>query len=217
MYQVIHNISALSILLPLGAAIFYFKRFTNTFKILAIFFIVSSVFELALVMMVRYGRPNNAPLIHLFVVVSLIFFGIVYYRTLFNPWLKKLVLFLVPVVIVISIINSIYIEGIWAFPAISNSAQSVLFILFSLLYFHQLLTRQEFVHIEKQGLFWINAGILIYFSSNIFLFMLYNRMIDSITYYFWIIHSITNIIANILYTIGLLCKPQKPTSYQYSL
>jgi len=87
----------------------------------------------------------------------------------------------------------------------------VLLICFSLAYFFQLLSRQEFVHIEKQGLFWINAGVLFYFSINIFLFMLFKRMITAHQEGYYMINNITNIIANILYSVGLLCKPQKTT------
>ncbi len=216
MYQVINNISALSVILPVTTALIFFRRYPFTFKVLAIFFFISGLFDLALVMMVKMGVPNNAPILHLFVLVSVTFLGVFYYQTIFNPWLKKLILIFVPLVMALVIVNGIYIEGIWAFPATSNSAQSLLFILLALLYFYQLLTRQEVVYIEKQGLFWINAGVLIYFTSNVFLFMLYNRLVDAGEWNLWIIHSVTNIIANILYTIGLLCKPQTSTSYQYS-
>lgn len=216
MYQVINNISALSVLLPVTTALIFFRRYPFTFKILAVFFFISGLFDLALVMMVKMGVPNNAPILHLFVLVSVAFLGVFYYQTITSKLIKKMILIFVPLVLGVVIANGLYIEGIWAFPAISNSAQSLLFIFFALLYFYQLLTRQEVVYIEKQGLFWINAGILIYFTSNVFLFMLYNRLADAGEWNLWIIHSITNIIANILYTVGLLCKPQTPTSYQYS-
>lgn len=82
-------------------------------------------------------------------------------------------------------------------------------ITFSLLYFYHIFIRQEYVHIEKQALFWINSGVLIYFSLNIFLFMLFDLVIAQQRNDLYAIHSVTNIISNILYAIGLLCKPQK--------
>ena len=216
MLKILNNFSVFSTLLPVIAAIFYYRRFNKTFKILAVFFILSALFDLALIVVLKLGLQNNAPLLHLFVVISILFLSIVYYRTLGNGLLKKLIVVLVVLALLFVIFNSLFIEGIWAFPSISNTVQSVLFITFSLFYFYQLLSNQEVIHIEKQGLFWINAGVLVYFSSNIFLFMLFNRIIEAQEWNLWIIHSITNIIANVLYTIGLLCKPQIPTSYQYS-
>ena len=216
MYQIINSISAFSVLLPISAAIYFYKRYNVTFKILSIFFFVSGIFDLALIVLTRVGFMNNAPLIHLFVCVNILFFGIVYYQTLLSSILKKTIIFAIPCLMVITVLNALFVEGIWAFPSISNTAQSILFIVFSLTYFYQLLNRSEYVYIEKQGLFWINAGVLIYFSSNFFLFMLYNRMLESQDWNLWIIHSIANIIANIFYTIGLSCKPAAPKSYQYS-
>jgi hypothetical protein len=65
------------------------------------------------------------------------------------------------------------------------------------------------VDIEKQGLFWINAGVLFYSSVNIFLFMILTQIPVDVQKNYLVINSITNIIANILFSVGLLCKPQK--------
>jgi len=125
------------------------------------------------------------------------------------PLLKKVIIILTGVALLIVLFNLIFIESIWEFPSISNTVLSVLLIFFSLAYFYQLLNRQEFIHIEKQGLFWINAGVLFYFSINLFLFMLFKRIISAHLEEYYMIHNIVNIIANILYSVGLLCKPQK--------
>ncbi|HVV55549.1 MAG TPA: hypothetical protein VHC47_09505, partial [Mucilaginibacter sp.] len=100
---------------------------------------------------------------------------------------------------------------LFSYPSESNTASGVAFIILALFYFYQLLNRQEFVHIEKQGLFWFNAGVLFYFSINIFLFMLFNKIPEKDRPSYYMINNITNIIANLLYTTGLLCRPQKIT------
>src|SRR5690606_25244105 len=107
MYQLINDISALSVILPITAAILFYRKFKSPFKILAIFFFVSGVFDLALVLLVYFGFSNNAPLIHLFVLVNIVFFGLVYFKTFVSPLAKKLVLVLVPVIVILSVISSI--------------------------------------------------------------------------------------------------------------
>jgi hypothetical protein len=109
------------------------------------------------------------------------------------------------------ICDAIFIENIWTYPSISNTVVCLLLVILSLTYFYQLLTRQEFLHIDKQGLFWINSGVLFYYSINIFLFMLYNKMSISVRNDYYVIQYGTSIIANLLYSVGLLCKPQKTT------
>jgi len=203
--------STISGLLPVLAALFNYKSLDKVLRIAGLFFLVSSVFDwmLELTKIAAFGMHNNHPLLHLFTMISILFFAAIYYHAFFDPGLKRIALILSGIALLIVIFNSIFIEGIWEYPSISATVLSILLICFSLAYFYQLLNRQEFIHIEKQGLFWINAGILFYFSINIFLFMLFNSLIKAHQEDSYMIHIITNIIANILYSVGLLCKPQK--------
>ena len=109
------------------------------------------------------------------------------------------------------IFNVIFIEGMSIYPSVSNTVLCIFLILLSLVYFYQLLTRQEFTYIEKQGMFWINSGVLFYYAINIFLFMLFNKISDADKPNYYMMQWVTNIIANLLFSIGLLCKPQKTT------
>jgi hypothetical protein len=102
-------------------------------------------------------------------------------------------------------------SNIYDYPTVSNTSLSVSLIILSLIYFYQLLNPLKFIDIEKQGLFWINAGVLVYSSINIFLFMILSQIPIEDRHNYYIINSISNIIANILFSVGLLCKPQKTT------
>jgi hypothetical protein len=206
--------STISGLFPVIVALFNYKHLDKALKIAALFFLVSTIFDWLLELTKiapAIGMVNNYPLLHLFTVVSIIFFAAIYYYAFFNPVVKRTVLILSAVALLLVSFNSIFIEGIWEYPSSSITVLCVLNIFLSLAYFYQLLTRQEFIHIEKQGLFWINAGVLFYFSINIFLFMLFERINSAHKENYYMIHIITNIIANLLYTTGLLCKPQKTT------
>jgi hypothetical protein len=206
--------SSISGILPVLAALYNYRYLDKVLKITAAFFLVSAVFDLMLQLVIRMGINNNHPLIYIFVIVSIMFFATVYYYAFFSPTLKKAILILSVIALLITLFNVIFIESIWDYPSLSITVLGVLLILFSLMYFYQLLNRQEFVHIEKQGLFWINTGVLFYFSINLFLFMLFRQILLRHPEYY-MIHDVTNIIANILYSVGLLCKPQKKTSFQY--
>jgi len=202
--------STVSGLFPVLAALYNYKYLDKILKIAALFFLVSSLFDWVLEFTKRVAH-NNLPAIHLFIVVSIVFFAAIYYYAFFNRFLKRLTIILAIIALLLVIFNIIFIEGIWEYPSMSNTVLGVLVIFFSLAYFYQLLNRQEFIHIEKQGLFWINAGVLFYYSINLFLFMLLRKIIAAHLEDYFMIHIITNIIANILFTVGLLCKPQKTT------
>jgi hypothetical protein len=205
-------ISAISGLFPLLAAVYNYRRLNRVLKLMAAFCLVSVLTDLigllTLYLKVKY---NNLFLMHLFDLVAVVLFTLIYYYAFYKQLFKKLTLILGSISVLVIIGNAVFIEGIWIYPAISNTVLSLLLIPISLTYFYELLTRQEFTHIEKQGMFWINAGVLIYFSINIFLFMLYNKISSVEKQDFYMMQSITNIIANLLYSVGLLCKPQKTT------
>jgi len=152
---------------------------------------------------------NNLFLMHLFDMMAVIFFTVIYFKAFYKSILKKITLILGIVALSFMLYNSIFIEGLLVYPSVSNTVLSVFLIVLSLMYFYQLLSRQEFMYIEKQGLFWINSGVLFYYSITIFLFMLYNKMInDEHRAYYYMTQSVTNIISNLLFSVGLLCKPQ---------
>jgi len=208
-------LSTISGIFPVAAAVYNYKHLDKVLKIAALYFLVSVLSDLALQLMKNGGVKNNWPAIHIYIALSILLLGAMYYYAFFNLVLRKAIFVISALALLFIIANMIFIETLWDYPSIANTVLSVMVICFSLVYFYQLLTRQEFVHIEKQGLFWINAGMLFYFAINIFLFMLFKRILSEHQQGFYMINNITNIIANIIFTVGLLCKPQKATSYQY--
>jgi len=203
--------STISGILPVLAWLYNYKNLDKVLKIAGIFFLVAFLIDIILELMTTMGVVNNMPMIHLFIVINILFFTAIYYYAFFKPSVKKAVIVLAALALLIVVFNIIFVEGIWEYPSLSITVLSVLLICFSLAYFYQLLNRQEFIHIEKQGLFWINSGVLFYFAINIFLFMLFKQFSQDEKQEYYMIHSTSNIIANILYTVGLLCRPQKVT------
>lgn len=199
-------ISSFSGLIPLIAFVYNFKYLDKVARIIGFFLIVSALSDL-LQWIFPIWHIDNTIVISAFIVLNIIFFGIIYYRVFINLAMRRLTIILSALAIIISLY---YSKNIYAEPW-ANAASSIVFIIFALIYFYQLLNLQEFVHIEKQGLFWFNAAVLFYFSINIFVVMLIGRIPVEERAQYYIIQNITNIIANLLFSIALLCRPQKTT------
>jgi hypothetical protein len=209
--NILNHISMFSGLFPVAAALYNYKHLDRVLRIVGIFFIISSFFDFALFIIPKLGVNNNSPAIHLFVVVSVVFYGLIYYRSFHISLLKKITVVLSILTLFAIVYNAAARNQIMSFPTVSYTFLSVVLNILSLLFFYQLLNNKEFTHIEKQPMFWINSGVLFYFSINIFLFMLFNRMLNLHGDDVWLIHDITNIIANLIFSVGLLCKPQTTT------
>ncbi|MDB5145554.1 MAG: hypothetical protein JWQ66_4267 [Mucilaginibacter sp.] len=203
-------VSVISGFFPVLAALYNYRQLDTVLKIMALFCILSVIpdmISLVTAYILKLTSFNNLFLMHLYDMMAVIFFTVIYSKAFYKLILKRITLILGVTALLVILFNSIFIEGILVYPSISNTVLSIFLIVLSLIYFYQLLSRQEFMYIEKQGLFWINSGVLFYYSITIFLFMLYSKINGEHKYYY-LMQSITNIISNVLFSIGLLCKPQ---------
>jgi hypothetical protein len=207
--NILNYCSLASGVLPVIVATYTFKNLDRVLKTAAIFFFISIFFDLLLLTATELKVRNNSPFIHFFMAVSMVFWGLIYYHAFHIPLLKKITIILGALCLAAIGYNAI--KELMFFPTLSYTVLSVVLNVLSLLYFYQLLNIKEFTHIEKQPMFWINAGVLFYFGINIFLFMLFERIVSHRQGDIWLIHDVTNIIANVLYSVGLLCKIQRTT------
>ena len=203
-------ITVISNFFPVVAAVYNYRQLDYILKLMFVFCLISTIPDTtSLILTYLKLKYNTVFLMHFFDMAAVVFFTLIYHRAFYKPALKKLTLLLGGTSLIVIIFNSIFIESIWRYPSVSNTVLCVLLIVLSLTHFHQLLSRQEFTYIEKQSMFWINSGVLLYFAADIFLFMLYNKISSVQRNDYYMIQSIANIIANLLYSVGLLCKPQK--------
>lgn len=215
MLAILNNLSALSVLLPIGAAGLRYRSHDGVLRLLAWFMFISGLFELILFITSVLSVQNNLPITHVFAAVNLLFLSTLYYRTLHGRLLRRFIGLTTGLNLVFILYNALLPGSIWRFPSRPFTVQSALFIGLALLYFYQLLRQPAATALAAQPLFWINAGVLLYFSGNLFVFMLRNWLLlatpSSAHGSYWLIHSAMNILANLLYAVGLLCKsPRLP-------
>lgn len=199
-------------LFPFVPILLFYKRFDYVLKVLSAFLIVSALSDVFLVVVLAFQprhHTNNSPVFHIYYFTCINLCGMMYYRMLINPLVKKAVLLLTVFSLLLAIVNVVFVEKVWEYPSITNTALSLMFIIFSLLYFYQVFNNQQFVYIEKQGLFWVNVSILFYYSVTVFLFMLLKRLSVAQVGQYYVINTVANVISNALFTIGLFCKPEK--------
>lgn len=107
------------------------------------------------------------------------------------------------------VLDMFWLSGIEQFNSYSTSIESLLLIAFALLYFFLTLREMKTRHLEREPLFWISIGVLLYFSSSLFIFLFTNTVNASMRALFiiWSIHGIFRILLNICFSIALWIKP----------
>jgi hypothetical protein len=211
--DILRYVSISFILLPIGISLILFNRYDKTLQIFSIFLYLSGLFE-ASRFITSSLKINIFPLFHLFTIVELFFLGLIFFYAFQSSGLRGLLLFLLGLCLVYTLVNSIFFEEIWLFNANARLVEGIFMVLMSLLLFRHLLRSPEVVHVENFPLFWINSGILFYFSGTLFL-LLWKPHLMQLPAGDCDIHramqAINTIIANLIFGIALLCKPPVST------
>lgn len=209
---------ALNIIVCL-AGIVKFRKLTMPFKILAIWLIIDLLLFYPLNKLSISVYHNNILWYHIQSVFEYCAYAIIYYHLFINRRIKQIVLYSIPILVILSIINGCFFQHFTkAFPSYIVVSEEILCAIFGILLFKQMLQYPVQVNIIKQSVFWFNTSILFFSTAMFLIFTLmnyystYKRNDFLIIGYFW--YSV-DIIFNILLFIAILNDNQDSASKQW--
>jgi len=184
-----------------------FRKLTRPFKLLVIWLIID-LFAYPLNKLCISIYKNNALLEHVQNMLQYSTYAIIYYYLFINRRIKQIVLYSIPVVLMLSIIDGCFFEHFTkTFPTYLVMPEHVIYVIFTILLFKQMLQYPVQMNITKQSVFWLNTGVL-FFSTTMFLTLSlsnniakYPREEVMLILYFW--YSI-DIIFSILLLVAIL-------------
>lgn len=190
------------------------KRQYHVFNFLFFFISLNIVTEL-LARVFLNNEINNLPLLHIYTLGEFILLSI-YYRILFKEKLNTfgLFIFFIPVISIIIILNSIFLESIYGFNSYAKTLVQCILIGYSLFYFIRIDARIEERNIKEKARLMVNTGILIYYSGSLFIFMFSDFFLkygDGLHRNFWMLNVTLNLIFQlvILSAIWMIFKNKK--------
>ena len=184
-----------------------FKKLTRPFKVLVIWLTIDLLsYPLNKVCISIY--KNNVLLVHIQNVLQYSAYALVYYYLFINQRIRQIVLYSIPIVLILSIIDGFFVEPFTkTFPTYLTLPEHVIYVVFTILLFRQMLQYPVQMNIIKQSVFWLNTGVL-FFSTTMFLTMSLSNNIAKyskeeviLILYFW--YSI-DIIFSILLLVAIL-------------
>ena len=78
-------ISTISGFFPVFATIYNYKYLDNVLKIAASFFLVEAIIDPAMWLLIQLGEKDNMPFIHVNIIVTVLFFSVIYYKLFLKP------------------------------------------------------------------------------------------------------------------------------------
>lgn len=146
---------------------------------------------------------NNMFILHLHTPLEFVCVGIMYYYFLAGSWTKRIVVIVIPAFVLFCLINALFIQDIDEVNSIPRGLESPMLIIGSLTLYNQMLKRLETIILERDPVFWMNSGILLYFAGTFFLSIFSSQILKLENAQYWIIHSILNIMFNIFMSMGM--------------
>lgn len=167
--------------------------------------------------MTAYKFSNNLYVYNSYTVINLniIFF---IYLGLFSPKSKTYIKGFLILANGFAIYNAIFLQPFDTFNSYTLVMVSTILLLLALSYFYRLMTDIKFHKLERDPLFWLSAGIIMYYSSAIVLFFFSNHVMatyetnpnaDLLFLASWGLNSIFNLILITAYTITIWVKALK--------
>lgn len=107
------------------------------------------------------------------------------------------------------LVNAIWGEGFYSFPSTIVGLYSLTGIVLAIGYFVYLLCTLTSFYLEREPMFWVSSGLLIYFAGNFLLwlgmnFLFYNLEVFSSVYR---ISGVVTILLNLFFTVAILVSP----------
>ncbi|AXG71035.1 hypothetical protein KORDIASMS9_03290 [Kordia sp. SMS9] len=203
--RTISEIAQFSLVVPLLAMLFRFKRFTKLFWTLGILLIVAAIISYSSYVLYKNGA-NNMYLLHIYTVLEYALWSLFYYQLFESAMAKKINIGLLVVFVTFSILNSIYWQPLEMYNSYSRSVEGTFLLCMAIAWFYKVFVNGKIVRLEAHPIFWINAGVLVYFSGSFLLFISNNFLMELTRQEFfeaWALHGLFLIIHYLFISIGI--------------
>jgi len=195
------TISGFSSIIPFVAGIAFFRFLQKDRRLLAVFFGIAVLFDLFLSYTGHHG-VNNLWAIHIWTLIEYGFLVYVFSYWHKNKAFRRLLRWSIPVFVMIWVAAKLGgIEDMTHFQNYTRSVGSMILTVASVIILYSL-SESVGASIHKSYQFWVSLAVLIYFAGNIILFSASNIVLVGSLFF---MHSVLNIIANLMYAGGFLC------------
>lgn len=167
------------IFIPFFIGLFKIKYFEKPLKIF-FFFVSYGVVNECTVFALRHtiDVKNTMPATNFYLIVTFIIIGIFYSQVLAKIINRKLVVWFVSVLAFYFLFHILFFHQVLKYPTVLRSVAVLIYIIFSIIYFYNVMVETKIRNLWNEPLIWINLGVLIYYSSNLFYSILFNIILE---------------------------------------
>lgn len=202
-------ISSLSIVVPSILGALLWPKLNKVEQGLARLLFVIGVLQVVVFVLSGIFTISNLPIYHVYLMLEINLLFLIYYFGIHQKKNTYVAWGVLAVSFVLMLANGLWGQTFMTFPAYMRSLESLVAILLAISYFRLILRSTVPLTLGRDPAFWISCGILIYYTTNLLLFMYGNYIQEQAPLVFdsiWRIHSYLNLVLYFAYTIALLCR-----------
>jgi len=154
-----------------------YKYFTKEIKTIFYFVSLGVITETYTKLHQFYWMKNTMPIGHFYYPASTLILGLFYLQVLRNFLKPVYILIILVAFIAYSIINSIFIQGLFEYASLVASVSALIVFVFSVTLFAKIMVDAKITKLSAEPLVWINSVLLIYYAGNFFYYTLFNLRI----------------------------------------
>lgn len=113
----------------------------------------------------------------------------------------------------VSLLSYLRPAGVAQFNPGQRFAESLLVLALVLAYFLKVIRELLVVRLERDPMFWVSAGLLLYFAGSVFVFLSSNYVLrhsNTLSLRLWAVHAGLYMVLYGLYSLALWMKPSRP-------
>jgi len=142
-------------------------------------FVSITLVEQTIAIVLPYHGYTNFPIFHVYAIVTVVLYYFIYKNIIGNLSSWKVVRFLFLVLFILSIANTLFIQGIFAFPSLSINAQSIVMLICCFIFYTEIFLNKSDTRLWTRSLFWLNSGFFVYHLTTFLVWAIMNYLIQN--------------------------------------
>ncbi len=187
-------------------------KLSQSQRYLALMIVVITINQLLASSLLGLSEGNNLPLYHIYILVEGPALLLLYRKRFKEEQIRKNLTRVAYLLISVVLGNALFIQGWNNLPTFSRTLEAVILVALALYYLRYIFKEQKIKYLSVSFWFWLSSGLLIYFSSNLLLFIFTNVVKEGADELFvgvWSIHAALNFVLYGFYSIAFLCLDQE--------
>ena len=156
---------------------YFLRQIRNKFLFLYLCIALGFFTEAITLFAIYSGSKNTLWLSHIYFPLEFFFLSLLYLKNIKNIVLKIWMKVVIAGLMLFSVINPLFLQKLTVYSQV-RSFSSIVLVVFSLLYFYQIISEAKIRKLSREPMVWVNIAVLVYFAASLFHVVLFTIILE---------------------------------------